>query len=983
MTHIKEWLGYFTLFLMILLFAGCGGGGGSSTPTTTSTSTTTTTTTSTTGTISGTITLPSNTNAKFFQEKSSFFAQFFTSPAHAATITNLTTLIVKAGSATTNPDSTGFYTLSVTAGTNIEVTVTAPSGNVILEAIVPSVTAGVITTQSVDTTTTAVALMWLQNKNLTLSQIQSLSTFTNVKNAVETALTDSTVDSIATSTTVTNAAQTAVTPALTSITVSPSSVTVLSSAPQTFTATGVDQFGSAISFTPTFSVTPPDVGTISSSGVFTAAKKGSGIITVTGGSNISASATITVTTGALNSLVISPTTVTLYKNNTQQFTVYGVDASGNAKVEKFITVSSPTWSVTGSIGTIDANGLFTATAQGTGQVKAQTTKSDGTAVSITADVTVANRNPSVSSVSAGSSNLVVDAVTTISATATDADGDTLSYAWSATGGTISGTGSSVTYTAPSTSGTYTITVVATDGQGGSASKTVNVSATKNPTISSGPTATPSSILAGASSTISVTASDPDGDTLSYSWSATGGTISGTTSSVTYTAPSTAGTYTIFVTVSDSKGGSATGNVSVTITTITKTVQKIATGSNHTCALLSDKTIKCWGSGTAFGNGTNTSSFVPSSSVSGITTAKDVSSGLDYSCAVLTDGTVKCWGFNDIGELGDGTTTTASIPVSTTGITNAVGVSTSEYFACAVLLDGTIKCWGGNEYGELGIGTSTAPNTCTSGTIGSVPCYKSPVQVTGITNATSVSTQRGGGGGSFTCATLSGGAVKCWGANYFGQLGNGTNTGPEACLGSACSTSPVSVSGITNAASVSTGWHHACALLSDGTIKCWGSNSAGQLGNGTSSDSTTPVSVSGITNASKISAGQDSTCAVLTDGSVKCWGYNTTGQLGNGTTSNSSTPTLVAEITTATDVSICLAHVCAILSDGSIKCWGFNDAGQLGIGTNTGPSTCGGGGSSIAACSTMPVSVSSTLYAAAPFFKYHFFAFADFVKKFWN
>ncbi len=950
------------IVLMAFLLSSCSGHSDSVSTAAGGTSTTTTNS-STTGTITGTVSLPANTNAKYFEKKSSFFAQFFSSPVHAATITDLSTLTVKSGSTTTAPDASGKFTLAVTAGTNVEVDVTAPSGNVVLVAIIASVTAGTTVTQNVDTTTTAVALIWQQNKNLTSSQIQSLSTFTNVKNAVENALKDSTVDSIVTSTSVTSAAQTAVTPALTSITLSPSSATVISGATQTFTAAGVDQFGSVISFTPTYSVTPSDVGTISSSGVFTAAKKVSGIITVTGGNNISASATITVTTGALNSLVISPTSVTLYKGDSQQFTVYGVDASGNAKVQKFITVSSPTWSVVGSIGSIDTNGLFTASAQGTGQVKAQTTKSDGTAVSITADVTVANRNPSISALTAGSSSLVVGTTTTISATATDADGDTLSYAWSATGGAISGTGSSVTYTAPSTSGTYTITVVATDGQGESASKTVDLTVIPLP-APTGVTATAgngqvtiswNSVTGAASYNIYMAAQS--GVTKSNYSTKTGGmTHTNVTSPYVHTGLTNGTTYYFVATAVNSVMESTESSE---VNALPKAAQKIATGANFTCAILTGGVVKCWGRNYygQLGNGSNTGpdtcptdpcSKVPVS-VPGINNAIAIAAGFYHACVVLSDGTIKCWGSNPNGELGNGTTTDSSMPVSVSGISNAVGISAGYHHTCALLSDATVKCWGGNQRAQLGIGTTAGPDDCSATGLGS--CSKTPVSVLGISNVTSIGCASQGDG---TYVTLTDGSAKRWG-NLISTAQNDTN--------------------ITGALNIVTSDSHSCVLLADKTIKCWGYNNWGQLGNGTTSDSASPVSVSGITNVTGISLAAVGTsygysCAVLTDGTTKCWGVNTYGQLGNGTTTFSSVPVTVSGIVNAVSVATAENHTCAVLSDGAIKCWGSNSKGQLGNGTTTD--------------SYSPISVSDTLYAIFPFLKTHFFAFADFVKNsFWN
>jgi len=171
-----------------------------------------------------------------------------------------------------------------------------------------------------------------------------------------------------------------------------------------------------------------------------------------------------------------------------------------------------------------------------------------------------------------------------------------------------------------------------------------------------------------------------------------------------------------------------------------------------------------------------------------------------------------------------------------------------------------------------------------------------------------------------------GAVRCWGANEFGALGDGT-TGRELTA--------VNVSGLTTGvASIAAGARHSCSLDSAGVVKCWGENRAGQIGDGTTSNSIFPSDVVGLSSGiSRIAAGGRHTCALTTGGSVKCWGADGAGQLGDGTTTQRLTPVDVIGITGATAITVGVDHSCAILANGSARCWGYNIVGKVGDGTS--------------------------------------------------
>ena len=336
--------------------------------------------------------------------------------------------------------------------------------------------------------------------------------------------------------------------------------------------------------------------------------------------------------------------------------------------------------------------------------------------------------------------------------------------------------------------------------------------------------------------------------------------------------------------------------------------QLQSGSYHSCVLGQNNVVECWGYNNygELGDGSLNDSAVPVFT-SGLVEPVSLSAGLYHTCALLSHGEVACWGANGLGRLGDGTTQDRALPVMALNVTDAKGIIAGATHTCALHSNGTVSCWGSNRYGQLGDGTTINRSVA--------------VPVTGLTDVVSLSA-----GLSHTCARRANGTVFCWGRNVFGQLGDGSTVEQR--------TTPVAVSSLSSVVALTSGNNHNCALLQNGTARCWGNNTHGQLGDGTLTASNVPVTVSALSGVSSLDAGSSHTCAVMGNGNVRCWGRNIFGQLGDGTTAPRSTSVRVTGLTNAQRVSLGDFHSCAYFTGGAVRCWGLNNFGQLGDGTTT-------------------------------------------------
>jgi alpha-tubulin suppressor-like RCC1 family protein len=364
------------------------------------------------------------------------------------------------------------------------------------------------------------------------------------------------------------------------------------------------------------------------------------------------------------------------------------------------------------------------------------------------------------------------------------------------------------------------------------------------------------------------------------------------------------------------GGEATVPPAVPLTG----VAAISAGGSHACAVVQDGTARCWGSGIAAELGIGIA--LPQAhpvTVPGLSGVAALAPGGEFTCALMADQTVDCWGDQIWGELGNGTISAGEqiAPAPAVGLTGVIALGArgvaplvsgfARQFACALTSGGGVDCWGSNEDAELGIGAPDAS---------SLNAVATPGPVTGVSGAIAL-----GLGDQHACAVRAGGEVSCWGFNLAGQLGDGTHV-----LGAY----PVAVAGLAGpAVAVAGGGLHTCALLADRTIECWGGNSEGEIGDGTTTDAPAPVVVTGLAGITGITAGASHTCALRADGTIWCWGLM---WLGDGQAAGSAVPVQVEGVSSAVAIAAGEYFTCALLADSSVACWGENEDGQLGDGS---------------------------------------------------
>ncbi len=330
---------------------------------------------------------------------------------------------------------------------------------------------------------------------------------------------------------------------------------------------------------------------------------------------------------------------------------------------------------------------------------------------------------------------------------------------------------------------------------------------------------------------------------------------------------------------------------------------VSLSMNYTssCAVLQDRSVKCWGANTGVTGNPLAESAV---TVSSVGNAAAMSLGYSHACVLKADTSVACWGsYSHLGAAGPQSAPVAILDASNNPLTNVLAVTSGLDHSCALKEDGTVFCWGLDDKGQLGDGLNADRAAA------------APVLAVSVGAAfTQAASQSIAVGGHHTCAIRVDGTVMCWGYNANGQLGDGSTVN---------SSTPIAVNIPGGVSAIAAGFYHTCAIKTDGSPICWGLNQQGQLGNGLTTNSATPVAVNITGGVTAISAGYDKTCAIRSgSGEVVCWGeYNTI-----------ITPTNIPGGAIA--VSVGSNFVCAIKTNGSPICWGYNGNGELGNGTST-------------------------------------------------
>ncbi len=592
-----------------------------------------------------------------------------------------------------------------------------------------------------------------------------------------------------------------------SLAVAPQTLTVGVGATAQLTATPRDANGAFLAGrSVTWASSNTAVATVNTTGLVTGVAEGQATITATSeGRSGTAALTVVVTVA---SVTVTPAPANLGLGQTVQLTATLKDANGNVLTGRVVTWASDD----PAVATVSSTGLVTGVAQGEATITARSETKSGTAA-----ITVIRMPVASVTVTPATPTVLLGQTLSLGATPKDANGNVLNgrvVTW-ASDNTAVATVSSTGLVTGVAQGQATITATSETKSGTAAVSAVSL--------------TLAQLSAGGVHTCGVTTSG-----AAFCWgSNSSGQLGGSAASQCET---------------DYYGSGVPCSTTAVAVAGGLTFAAVSARTSHTCGLTTGGAAYCWGDNVQgqLGNGSTTSSGTPVPVAGGLMFGA-VSAGDGFTCGLTASGAAYCWGYNGVGELGNGT------------------VSTGDSHACGLTSSGAVYCWGANRSAQLGDGTATNRT--------------SPVLVAGGLTFTTVSA-----GLVHTCGLATGGAAYCWGANDSGELGDGSTVDSRA---------PLAVGGGLTLQAVSAGGAYTCGVTTAGAAYCWGANFSGQLGTGTfGGPSLVPAPVSGGLVFGAVSAGGTHTCGRTTGGTVYCWGSNSDGELGNGSTSGSAVPVRV-------------------------------------------------------------------------------------------
>jgi alpha-tubulin suppressor-like RCC1 family protein len=445
----------------------------------------------------------------------------------------------------------------------------------------------------------------------------------------------------------------------------------------------------------------------------------------------------------------------------------------------------------------------------------------------------------------------------------------------------------------------------------SANARINTGSVTIPTPSSLAMGTPSSPEVSVGSGVQLMAEPRDAAGASIAgcptiaWSSSAPTVAtvSATGLVTGVSPGT-------VTITATSGGQS-ATTTLAVRAVVANGPPVAVGGSFTCALSTEGQAYCWGLNSSYqlGDGTNEERLTPVPVSANLRfVALEATKGGTAACGLEVSGVAWCWGTNSQGQLGNGTTVNSPVPTRVLTDRRFTQLAAGNLHVCGIATDGESYCWGYNALGQIGNNSSANATQ--------------PTRVQSTSRFVRLEA-----GLNHSCGLLASGEAWCWGQNDYGQLGTGSTSDSQSRF------LPMPVATTLRFTALTAGYYYTCGLTAAGMMYCWGLNSSGQLGDGTTTNQMTPTAVAGGPYAS-ISAGTSSTCASASSGVTSCWGLNTSGQLGDGTRSNRFTPTAVSGTPTFLAVYPSSTHSCGIISAGTLHCWGVNTNGQLGDGSRS-------------------------------------------------